>query len=141
MLIYKYVYNILLKSYSNTFDESGGILGGQNGIIKYFEFDEGIGSKSIGKYYPNVNKLNCQIDLWQENNIAFYGIIHSHFQSDPSLSDGDKVYIRQIMINMPKEIKYLYFPLVFPIEHKIVSFKAIRNNEDIAIVKDKIKII
>lgn len=141
MFINKKVYEDLLKSCSSIFAESGGLLGGKNNIITCFKFDKGVGEKSIGEYYPNVNELNNQINLWRKRNICFYGLAHSHFQAETSLSRGDIIYIKRIMLNMQKEIKFLYFPIVFPLEHKIMSFKAIYDNENIVIAEDKIKII
>ena len=50
-------------------------------------------------------------------------------------------YIKKIMLNMPISIDSLYFPLFYPLENKIMSFKAIRNNSEVVILKDNIKVI
>jgi len=139
MIIEYNIYNkILFWSKKYNF-ETGGILGGNNDIIKNFIFDYGIDNNINGCYYPNIHKLNFYIEKWQNNNIKFYGIVHSHFVKSLSLSNGDKEYIEKILLNMPEYVKYLYFPISFPLLNTIVSFKAVKNNNTIVIVKNNIK--
>lgn len=121
--------------------ETGGILGSKNNIINYFIFDKGVCSENKGVYVPNTNILNNNIEYWNINNIKFSGIIHTHFQKVYGLSEADIRYIKRIMSNMPISIDSLYFPLFYPLENKIMSFKAIRNNSEVVILKDNIKVI
>jgi len=120
--------------------EVGGILGGENNIITEFEFDEGTALTSKQHYYPNIEKLNIYLESWQEDNIQFYGIAHSHFQDERGLSPGDIDYIHAIMSAMPSYIDFLYFPIILP-QREMVSFKAVRAKNGVNIVNDDIKIL
>lgn len=141
MKITKANYNKIIESCSTTLSETGGIIGGKNNIVTVFEFDKGTASSSRNYYYPNIERLNACIKYWQKEDIQFYGIVHSHLQEDEKeLSNGDRQYINQIMLAMPKDIESLYFPLVLP-NGEMVSFKALRLGNEMKIIKDVVKII
>ena len=120
--------------------ETGGILGGKNNIITKFEFDKGTILSSNRHYYPNTEKLNACIEEWKNRDIQFYGIVHSHLQDERVLSRGDRKYIQVIMQAMPKDVRFLYFPIVLP-QMKVVSFEAVRLGNEINIINSDIKII
>lgn len=81
--------NVTLGKYTV---ESGGILGCKNGEIKYL-FDRACYEN---EYIPNTIFLNKILEEWQENNIDFIGIIHSH-KERTKLSYSDIEYARQII--------------------------------------------
>jgi len=127
-------HNEILNRVPSSPPETGGILGGNKGVITEFIFDIGLTGGDIGHYYPNTDKLNRVLVEWQKFGIEFYGIVHSHFNCDNSLSLDDQLYIRKIMMAMPNTIRMLYFPIVFP-RKEILSFKAewIENEVDITL--------
>jgi len=138
MTIHESTYNQILTNCSSRTVETGGIIGGKDGIITEFIFDKRPGSPS--RYYPDVEKLNAAIDRWQQKGISFYGIVHTHLQNAPELSHGDKEYILTIMEAMPTYISHLYFPIVVP-GKGLTSHKAVRVHNKINIISDDIKII
>lgn len=117
--------------------ETGGILGGISNTVTYFVFDVGLNTKQAGCYYPDTQRLNHILSLWQCQNIEFYGIVHSHIDNQTTLSSGDIQYIKKIMYSMPHKNKSLYFPLV--INNKLFSYKATLINKRIYIENDIIK--
>ena len=139
MRISENIYKQLLNNCNPVPPESGGILGGKNGIITYLFFD--LHSTRYSSYYqPNIDNLNSCISEWNKKGIEFYGIFHTHASNWGSLSIADKEYINQIMLAMPPYINHLYFPLVFP-KSSIKSFKVERLSSGIKIVSNPIKII
>lgn len=140
MRIVKKAYKQIVDSFANCLFEEGGIIGGVNDIVTRFEFDIGIPGDNKGCYIPNVGKLNKCICEWQKQNINFYGIIHSHINHYGDLSNDDIKYIKRIMLSMPQNIQYLYFPVVLP-KRTIKSFKAVRIGDEIRIVSDNIIIL
>jgi len=140
MKIKKQIYDQILKTLPTIYAETGGILGGKNNIITEFEFDRGTSLSSTQHYYPNTKRLNDCIEKWQNRDIQFYGIVHSHLQEERTLSFGDRLYIQTIMQAMPMSIKFLYFPIVLP-QKEIVSFKAVRLDNEINVASSDIKII
>jgi len=139
MKINENTYNHIITKCSNNPGETRGIIGGKNNIISAFEFDKGM-AESKQHYFPDIEKLNTCIENWQNENIKFYGIVHSHFREEKELSFGDTKYIHIIMEAMPKNIRFLYFPIVLP-QKELVSFKALWVKNEINIINDDIKII
>lgn len=140
MNIRERVYWIMLTICSSKKTEIGGILGGENKVIKHLYFDVNRKS-SISNYSPDTKLLNCVISDWQNHNIEFCGIFHSHLDISEHLSPADGKYIKEIMLSMPDEIECLYFPLVLPKCGKIISYKAIRQNSKVNIIRDDVEII
>ncbi len=138
--------NILKKTYREILNcvkvppETGGILGKKHGIIRYFEFDKGLGNSETAIYIPDTQKLNNKIYEWENEGIEFCGIVHSHMQNQITLSSADKEYIDLILQSLSDFTNQLYFPIVIPGE-QIISYKAIRKKDVVYIRKDKIKII
>lgn len=140
MMINKDIYQLIADKCTGKPNETGGILGGSVNIITEFEFDEGTALSSAWHYYPDVEKLNSCIKDWQNKNIHFHGIVHSHFKETRRLSSGDIQYINEIMQVMPEHVTSLYFPIVLP-QKEIVFFRATRIEGKVNIVADDIKII
>ena len=140
MRITRKTYNEILSSIPLFPVETGGIIGGRDGIVTNFIFDTGLSNGDVGHYYPNIDKLNICISDWQKCGIKFYGIVHSHLNHEKSLSLGDEVYIRQIMLAMPTDIKILYFPVVSPCK-EIISYRATIEKCELKIIFDDVDIL
>ena len=138
MVIERDIYYSIINSASPTPPESGGILGGKDGIIIESLEDNGMPSCRMCSYYPNVRLLNQAIKGWQSREIDFMGIYHIHYWSVSTLSEGDKLYISKIMDNMPKEIEKLYFPILVMPEKEIACYVARRISGKLVIEKDSI---
>lgn len=137
MKIQRTVYTQLLQACPVPPPETGGILGGRNGIVTTFALDR-LGT--CGTYSPDAEKLNLIISDWEKQGIAFLGIFHTHPLGDSELSIHDRSYVERIMIAMPSRISKLYFPLVFPGD-RMLSFAAEEKFNGICIHTDAIKFI
>lgn len=120
--------------------EKGGIIGVKNGVVCSCCFDNNLSQTNSAVYIPDVDFLNAKIREWEEKEITFGGIFHSHPKNQPELSADDIEYIKVIFQAMPTSIKTLYFPIVLP-NVELVSFKAIYQEDAVHILEDKIKII
>ena len=140
MIIMENIYIDVMEKCASNHIETGGILGGRNGIIFKFEFDKGTNLSSVQHYYPNIERLNDCLENWRLEDIDFYGIVHSHIYKLKELSSDDMLYIQAIMRAMPEQIQFLFFPIVLT-GGKMLSFKATRHNNKISIVTDDIKIL
>lgn len=143
MQIYREIYENIISNLPERPPEIGGILGkNSDNIICKTVVDRGMENRfKQCSYVPNVDKLNGQIKDWEKQDIEFVGIFHTHFWGVETLSYGDKKYIIEIMSTMPKEIKYLYFPIVVIPERKIVPYIAYIENEKVTIKGENIEII
>lgn len=124
---------------SETPPESGGILGGRNGIVTNFLADKGKMGGPQCSYTPDTDFLNQAIKRWAEQGIGFMGMFHTHFGGAETLSEGDKAYIVRIMKAMPEEINCLYFPIVVMPGRRIAVHKAICKGGKIRIIRDEIE--
>lgn len=140
MKIIDKIYKQVIERCSSYQMETGGIIGGKNEIVCEFFFDIGHKGEGTGCYIPRVDFLNYCIADWQQKEIQFYGIFHSHYQHS-ELSCGDIRYINRIMSAMPTKIIRLYFPIVYPLDSKIISFMAIRDGDTIKIANDVINVV
>ena len=138
MVICKNIYTKLLNM-PIVPPEHGGIIGGRNEIITHFAFDVGISSMNYDSYIPNTEYLNEIIRIWQNTNIKFYGIVHTHRINADSFSNGDKDYIEAIL-NAHSFIKQLYFPIIIP-NNKIICYKAHIKSSILIIEKEDLYII
>lgn len=139
MNIKKKTYDTILNKVPASMPESGGIIGGSNGVIEVVEFDKGniIYSEKCCFYAPDVKKLNQCIKKWKENNIDFYGLFHTHFYGVRSLSEGDRCYIEKIMKAMPATKHKLFFPvIVFPEKEMVVYVAELYRNHVIIETED-----
>lgn len=138
MKILESVYNSILNDTPSPPPESGGILGGADGVITCYAPDKGISSNGYDQYVPDVEFLNAQIEEWKSQGVAFYGIYHTHFPGGDELSTGDKEYVRKIMsFNRQAQI---YFPIVIPGE-KMVCYCAETVSRQPIILKQAVEII
>ena len=137
MLIERKVHNRLIETCIPVPPETGGIIGGRNNIISIFEFDKLSDNISNNSYKPNTVYLNEVINLWEKNNIEFYGVFHSHYSGGNVLSVPDKEYILRIMKAVPLTISKLYFPLIFPKE-SMLAYIAVRKGNEVHIEKDTV---
>lgn len=137
MKIKREIYDRILNSCPTVPPETGGILGGCNGVIAFAEFDFGTIENNFAVYIPNIKKLNGVIAEWNDTGIGFSGMFHSHPKGQETLSNDDIKYINSIFDSMPDFVTELYFPIVIPNLH-IVSYKAIKTNHRLYIERDKI---
>ena len=139
MKIRKTIYNKIINLCPVVPPETGGIIGQQNGIICFAEFDSGTVQSDCAVYIPNVEKLNSVIEKWNRSGIEFVGMFHSHPIGQETLSGEDIEYIKTIFDSMPDNVTELYFPIVIPKSH-IIAYKAIRKNHRVWIEKDSVVI-
>ena len=140
MRICRDIYNNILISVNEIPPESGGILGERDKIVQFVEYDEGVKNEKMCSYSPNVEKLNLVIQDWQRKGIMFCGIFHTHFFGVETLSEGDILYIKSIMKQMPLEIKKLFFPIVVLPQREMIVYVVNREQEQLIIKKDTILI-
>ena len=138
MVVLAGVYHQILDECSSGSVESGGILGGANGVVNVFQLDIAPDVATAGAYSPNVDFLNTCLTGWAQQGHDFCGMVHSHFQDDCRLSCADLKYIARILNAMPMWIDRLYFPLVFPRSKQMLSFLAIRTESGIELVDDEV---
>ena len=72
MNILEQVYNEIVNSNMGVPYESGGLLGGNNGVISRYCIDAGIVHGQTC-YYPNVKYLNGVLSDWMSEGVSFYG--------------------------------------------------------------------
>lgn len=123
--------------------ETGGILGSRDGnIITHVVMDKQEDeTQYMCCYSPNIEFLNFCVEGWQQEDILFKGIFHTHFAGVRSLSFADREYITNIMNAMPTEIKDLYFPIYVLPNRELVVYRASRRNTEIYIEKDFLEAI
>lgn len=112
--------------------ETGGILGGNHGVITHIVTDRGLGD--YDRYVPDTSYLNRAIAQWAEHGISFMGIYHTHFNNDIGLSHGDKRYISEIM-DGTGDGSVLYFPIVLP-GKSIIAYRAEKNGRLLVVCED-----
>ena len=140
MRISKELYDEILFSTPYPPPESGGLLGGHNGVVALFVSDMGSCLKSSYKYEPDVAFLNKTINNWLDKNIDFMGIYHSHPHHCEALSGADIEYISAILKSVSGYTDKLYFPVVIPKE-KIISYCALIVADEIQIFQDAIQLL
>lgn len=141
MKIVKNTLNDIFKRVPMFPPETGGIIGMKKDVIRYVEFDKGMNTRQVCTYEPDVDYLNAVIEKWQQNDIAFCGLFHTHFYGVRTLSDGDKMYINSILNAMPETINKLYFPIVLPEKKELIAYMAIRKGNEIQIVEEVVEVI
>lgn len=138
MYIESNIFNWLMKNMPDRPPEIGGIIGGNNDVIKYIQLDIGMKQKCGCSYQPNTIMLNKKIREWSNISIDFYGIFHTHFYNVYTLSEGDKRYIEKILLSMPNEVNKLYFPIVVIPRYELVPYCATKINGIVKIKRDKL---
>lgn len=121
--------------------ETGGVIGGQEGIISAYVLDSG-GPKSNGYdyYAPDTIFLNHTIEQWRKEGIELYGIFHTHFPEGQYLSKGDIRYINVIMNALPPQIDSLLFPIVIP-RKKMIVYRARRGANTVQLSCEEIEVL
>lgn len=143
MKIQSDIVNSINESITGEPPETGGILGSLDGeTITHFVMDE-IGQlpERMCSYSPNVDFFNNCIEIWAQENIAFKGIVHTHFAGVQTLSEADKKYIYEIMNAMPEEINILYFPVFVLPDRKLICYKAQKHDEKTSISIDELEVV
>lgn len=137
MQICNRIYQEIISSANELPPETGGLLGGKNGIVTKVVHDNGVQSTCGCSYSPDVNKFNKTIAEWKKEEIDFMGIFHTHFFNVETLSNGDKKYIERILRNMPRHIKELYFPIIVMPRRSMIVYKATLKEERVVVEQDK----
>lgn len=140
MRIYKEIYDLIADTAQGACDhEIGAVLGADRGDdICEVVFDR-IEDIKRYMYTPNVEYLNEVIERWQR--WRFAGIVHSHLNNQCTLSSADKAYIEDIMMAMPPDMDYLYFPVYVIPENKLYGYKAERLLNRVIILEEPVTII
>jgi proteasome lid subunit RPN8/RPN11 len=126
----------IMSSFPPAPPERGGIIGGKNGIVSVFCYDNA-GPSEQAVYIPDTVYLNSVIKEWYRSGISFFGMIHSHLRNEPSLSTGDIQYIEAIMSGM-KPGEKLYFPIVLP--DCVIPYIAIKTETSVNIKQDVLNV-
>lgn len=123
--------------------ETGGIIGSSvENIIDKVILDVSVEqATSYCRYIPNISFLNECIEKWQQDNVVFCGVFHTHFFGVQTLSCGDKRYIKDIMESMPTDINNLLFPLFVLPNRELVCYLARKINGEILILADDVEIV
>ena len=140
MRIYKEIYDLIADTAQGACDhEIGAVLGADRGDdICEVVFDR-IEDIKRYMYTPNVEYLNEVIERWQR--WRFAGILHSHLNNQSTLSSADKAYIEAIIMAMPPDIDFLYFPIYVMPENKLYGYKAERLLNRVIILEEPVSII
>ncbi|MBQ7122110.1 MAG: Mov34/MPN/PAD-1 family protein [Clostridia bacterium] len=123
MKILKEIYDGLLFSVPVAPPETGGLIGGKNETIRFFEIVDGDNSEDKAFFSPNIEAVGLVLSHWNDRNIEFLGFFHTHPYCCPNLSFEDKEYAKQIMRTVSYNKQFLYFPIVLP-KKEIIFYKA-----------------
>lgn len=140
MYIEKNIYSGLCTACVAHTPEIGGILGGKTGVITHFVLDRGLKTNRTDFYIPNTVYLNEVLAQWQDGNIEFYGIFHTHPHGSKTLSCADKAYIDKIVRTCSKEGQPLYFPIVLP-KQELLAYSAKVANGTVVTQQESIFVI
>lgn len=80
--------------------EQGGALGIENGVISHYYHDTQ--AKFDCNLFQPSPLLNVLLVVWKQERIAFAGLIHSHPEDWPELSEGDLDYVRKLLLANPQ---------------------------------------
>lgn len=138
MKILSELYDRLLAEVPPPPPETGGILGARGGIVCAAYFDFGRSHSTRAVYEPDIARLNGQIVDWEQSEITFCGMFHSHLPGADTLSDGDRRYIARILAQMPVQIQTLFFPVILP-EKRLVAFRAARTSTGVKIAPEPLE--
>ena len=138
MLILKSVYYDIMMSAPIVPPESGGIMGAKDDVVIEYFTDSGRRNDGYS-YFPDIEKLNRQVDRWSDLGISLSGFYHTHTPMGTGLSAADVQYICQIMNSVQHVITSMYFPIVIPKQTMIV-YKAQLIGE-LVITEEKIVLV
>lgn len=139
MKIRREVFDEILNTCPRVPPETGGLLGGRNGVVTRFFADAGQGN-GYDRYEPDVRRLNAVLADWQRADVAFYGVYHSHFPQGTALSAADIRYIESILRATANEAEVLYFPIILP-KKKMISYRAVLAGGQVHIQPDGITLV
>ena len=104
------VYKNIANTIGSSTIESGGIIGIKNNVICEYYFD--VSAKcSDSTYLPSIDVLNLVIREWNERNVKFIGIVHSHANSYNVPSKNDIDYAKTIL-KTNRALTFLILPIV-----------------------------
>lgn len=115
--------------------ESGGMLGGglDDDIITHFYFDADALCDAT-HYSPNVDAVNDVLESWNASGVRLRGFVHSHPPGLDRPSNGDALYVREIMAANP-ELSSFLITIVQPIdrgrEFEMVVFQVSQDEDGI----------
>lgn len=130
------VYEAIQRTVGNQPAEHGGLLGGQNGLVKEFHFDDT--ARRTGATYSPDHKLLTRLlkEEWNPRNIRLLGFIHSHPPGVRRPSGGDLTYARDILRHNP-HLDRLLLPIVMSEpdtgHFEILPFAALRDGNDVRV--------
>lgn len=106
------VYGRIMSTIGSVRTEAGGMIGGYNGVVTEFYYDDPCGRKNVDDYVhiPNVNHMNQILEDWYARNIEFMGIIHSHPADMKTLSFTDIRYAQKLIKD--NDMNYVLFPII-----------------------------
>jgi hypothetical protein len=125
--------------------ETGGPLGGVNGAISHFSFDQ-TGQVSSVTYSPDVKKLNSLFKTeWNPVGVRLRGFIHSHPSAMRSVSGGDMSYVKAIF-NAIRDLHFLWLPIVntVPETGQFVLtpwFASRKGNDEVEFTRGQIQVV
>ncbi len=123
MVIRRKVYEQIKHFVRDHSKEVGGILGALDSDITDTVPDTGLITECGCEYKPDICFLNKNIKRWQDEGISLQGIYHTHFHHVEMLSEDDCEYAKKILLAMPENVEYLYFPVVVLPEMELVPYK------------------
>ncbi|MCR5259004.1 MAG: hypothetical protein K6E40_12720 [Desulfovibrio sp.] len=137
MKMLRQLHDQILQEASPLPPETGGILGGRNGIVSVRLADPGLPSCRSCNWTPDTVRLNSALAEWREEGIWFMGMYHVHFGNSCTLSKDDEDYIRRIMEAMPASIEILHFPVVSMPDRAMAVWSARNTDGKTEIFRDK----
>ena len=139
MRIKRAVYDLILQSFlDEILEESGGIIGAEDGIVTQFVHDCGLQGHEHCVYIPDTERLNRMINEWSQTDIQFVGLVHSHPPMGNKLSVGDLKYITSIMKCC--ELSVFYFPIVIP-KISMTVYRACYQDEKLTVDVEKTELV
>lgn len=111
MNICKSTYISIINTIGTLPPEKGGIIGGSDHQVYAFFYDEAAFTNTK-TYYPSENVINNILDKWDNEDVKFLGVIHSHRCGLSNLSQQDIIFARAIIASNPDHFKQVYFPIV-----------------------------
>lgn len=131
------VFDKICETLGNNACETGGVIGFVGDTISEFEFDK-YSSHELYEYYPNTVFFEKIInDKWEEKNVSFAGIVHSHLYNS-AISNQDITYCREIINANSLFDKMILGILDISASHKLVKWYLI--SED-AVEEQKITVV
>ena len=141
MKITQRVFDEIIATVGAEEPETGGALGLKNNIVCSFYFDKAA-AHNKAKYSPDTDTINEKIATWQDEDIYFSGLVHSHPNGCDQLSVEDETSIKAIF-DAAQFISRLYFPIVTSLDNKVLMtvYKAKYKRGRLSIKKVRYRIV